>query len=44
MKTKSIYPESNRSQLKELMAKYSPRELLYVPIDVAKYNHKAALH
>lgn len=41
MKTKSIYPESNRLRLKELMAKYSPKELLYVPIDVAKYNHKA---
>ena len=42
MKTKNIYPESNRLKFKELMANYSPQELLYVPIDVAKYNHKAA--
>ena len=41
MKTKSIYPSSNSSQLKNLMNTYSPNELLYVPIDVAKYNHKA---
>ncbi|MFQ6067856.1 MAG: IS110 family transposase [bacterium] len=40
MKTKSIYPKNNSSQLKEVLEKYSPKELLYAPIDVAKYNHK----
>jgi len=41
MKTKSIYPASNSLRLKKIMAKYSPSEILYVPIEVAKYNHKA---
>jgi len=41
MKTKSIYPASNSLRLKKIMAKYSPQEILYVPIEVAKYNHKA---
>lgn len=40
MKTKSIYPASNSLRLKKIMAKYSPYEILYVPIEVAKYNHK----
>jgi len=41
MKTKSIYPASNSLRLKKIMAKYTPSEILYVPIEVAKYNHKA---
>jgi len=41
MKIKSIYPARNSSQLREVLGKYSPGELLYAPIDVAKYNHKA---
>ncbi len=40
MKLKSIYPTNNSLQLKEVLSKYNPRELLYAPIDVAKYNHK----
>lgn len=41
MKTKSIYPQFNSLRLKKILDEYSPKELLYVPIDVAKYNHKA---
>jgi len=36
MKTKSIYPASNSLRLKKIMAEYSPSEILYAPIEVAK--------
>src|SRR3989338_8320926 len=40
MKTKSIYPTFNSLRLKKILDEYTPKEILYVPIDVAKYNHK----
>lgn len=43
MKTKSIYPATNSLQLKEVLDNYNPKELLYAPIDVAKYNHKGCV-
>ena len=41
MKRVNIYPDENRT-LKEVLTKYNPHELLYVPIEVGKYTLKSA--
>ena len=42
MKTKNIYPQRGVN-LKKIFEEFSPGQLLYVPIDVAKYNHTSCV-
>lgn len=42
MRQTNIYHDGNRT-LKEVLSQYSPGELLYVPIEVGKYNLKACV-
>jgi transposase len=42
MKTKNIYPKRNIN-LRKIFEEFSPDQLLYVPIDVAKYNHTSCI-
>lgn len=42
MKTKNIYPQRSVN-LKKIFEEFSPHQLLYVPIDVAKYNHTSCV-
>lgn len=42
MKTQNIYRNNNQT-LKEILAMYQPQQLLYVPIEIGKFNHKAKI-
>lgn len=41
-KTENIYRNGNQA-LREALALYKPSELLYVPIEIGKFNHKASV-
>ncbi|PJB21995.1 MAG: hypothetical protein CO114_02385 [Euryarchaeota archaeon CG_4_9_14_3_um_filter_38_12] len=42
MKNQNIYRNNNYA-LKETLSNYKPEQLLYIPIEVGKFNHKASI-
>jgi transposase len=42
MKQQNIY-RNNNQMLKEALSMYKPEQILYVPIEIGKFNHKAKI-
>lgn len=42
MKQQNIYSNNNQL-LKDTLSKYKPGQLLYIPIEIGKFNHKASI-